>query len=63
MGIFGKGEAKLHNLDDVPSTSLGTNCTLSAKLGQPEHVESKDCCADDRKGQGGVAAYRHICLD
>ena len=63
MGIFGKREAKLHNLDYVPSTGLGTNRTLPTKSGQPKHIEPKDCCTYDRKGQGGVAAYGHIYLD
>lgn len=63
MGIFGEREAQFHNLHHVPSACLGTNHTLSAKLGQPEYVEPKDCCAYDRKGQRGDATYRHIHLD
>lgn len=63
MAIFGYREAKFHNLDYVPSTSPRTNYTLPAKLGQSEHIESKNCCAYDRKGQGEAAAYRNIHLD
>lgn len=52
MGIFGEGEAKLLNLDDVPSIGLGTHRALSAELGQSQHLEPTDCCYYDRKGQG-----------
>ena len=50
MGIFGEGEAKLLNLDDVPSIGLGTHRALSTELGQPQHLEPTDCCYYDRKG-------------
>ena len=63
MGISGKRETKLYNLNYVPATGLRTNRTLSAKLGQPEHVEPEVRSVNDWEGQGGATTYRHIHLD
>lgn len=63
MGISGKRETKLYNLNYVPATGLRTNRTLSAKLGQPEHVEPEVCSVNVWEGQGGATTYRYIHLD
>ena len=63
MGIFGKGEAKLYSLDYMPANGLRTNRTLSAKLGQPEHVEPKVCGVYDWEGKRGATTYRRVRLD
>ena len=63
MGIPGEGEARLHDYNHVPSIRLWSSHAIPTKLGQPQHVEPKDCGLYGRQGQGGAAAYGRAPLD